>query len=77
MLITVDTDKLMAPELMIRYKEQRYHPYVRGMRIALEVLGIEPPEPLRRKSVIGQPRGYPPSRATIFRDKRKAREGSC
>jgi hypothetical protein len=74
MLVTVDTDKLMTPDLMVRYRDQRYHPYVRGIRIALEVLGIEPPEQLKRKSLVGQPRGTKPSRATIFRDQSKARE---
>lgn len=76
MYVTVDTDRLATPELMARYREQRNHPYVKGIRIALELLGIDPPEPLKRKSFVGRPRASEPSRATIFRDQRNAREAS-
>ena len=68
MLVTVDTAKLVTPELMTRYREQRNDPYTRGMRGALEALGIEPPEPLRRKSIRGRPRGAQPCAATLRKD---------
>ena len=74
MIVAVDTAKLATPELMARYTDKRTSPYFKGMRFALELLGIDPPGDLRRKSTVGVPRSANPSRMTLWRDKQKAKQ---
>ena len=50
MIVTVDTAKLVTPELLDHYTLRRDHRQLRGMRFALELLGIDPPEALQRRS---------------------------
>ena len=73
MIVTVDTAKLATPELLARYTDRRNWPYFKGMRFALELLGIDPPGALKRKPTVGCHRSANPSRMTLWRDKQKAK----
>ena len=76
MIVTVDTAKLVTPELLARYAKGRDYPYCQGMRQVMDLLGIELPEPLQRRNR-GCKRNADPSRMTLWRDKQKAAQAGA
>lgn len=76
MIMTVDTDHLMTPTMLSRYNPRQRPEYASGMRAILEALGIELPDPIKRKSP-GVRRSDTPSRMTLWRDQRKVRDAAA
>jgi hypothetical protein len=69
MIVTVNTAALASEPMLAHY--QGHRPYLTGMRLVLEALGIELPAPLARKSP-GRKRSADPARVTLWRDRRRA-----
>jgi|EndMetStandDraft_4_1072995.scaffolds.fasta_scaffold430496_2 hypothetical protein len=71
MIVSVDTDNLLTPTMLAQYGA--YSKYRTGIRAALEALGIDLPEPFKRLREGGRrPRMDPPSKTTMWRDRKKA-----
>lgn len=71
MHVTVNASRLTQPGAVAHYMGKDPS-YLTGMRFALETLGIDLPEPLKRKAP-GRKRSANPCIATRYQDVRKAR----